>query len=310
MPHAHHYVDLDRAAWAALRDGQSAGLDASRVQALAGLGDVVDPREVEEVYAPLARLLLLQDAARSHAREATAAFLGAPARRSPFVVAVAGSVAVGKSTTARLLRELLSAGGRRVDLVPTDGFLHPNAELERRGLMARKGWPESYDTRALLDFLAAVRAGEPHVQAPVYSHVAYDVLPGERQVVDRPDVLVVEGLTLLQPASPARDGRPRVVASDYFDTSVYVDAAEEHLLAWYVARFLALRDTAFRRPGSYFTRYAALSDEEARETASAIWHRTNGPNLRRNVLPTRGRAAVVLEKDAGHRTRRVRLRLP
>ncbi len=228
----------------------------------------------------------------------------------PFVIGVAGSVAVGKSTTSRVLRELLARWPHhpQVDLVTTDGFLLPNAELERRGLLSRKGFPESYDQRALLRFLAAVKAGEPAVEAPVYSHLGYDVLPGESLVVRRPDILVVEGLNVLQPPRPRADGRSRMSVSDYFDFSVYVDAATVDVRRWYVERFLRLRRTAFADPGSYFRRYAGLSDDEARETALAIWAEVNEPNLEQNIRPTRGRASLVLEKGPDHSVRQVRLR--
>lgn len=303
------YLDLDRAAWALL-DRSDLALGRDELAGLVSFGDPVDTVEVDEVYLSLARLLLLQAQARSGLREATQHFLGVGPRPAPFVVGIAGSVAAGKSTTARVLRALLESalGGRPVALVSTDGFLRPNAELDRRGLMERKGWPESYDTGALLRFLAAVKAGAPRVTVPVYSHLVYDVVPGEVTVVERPDVLLVEGLTVLQPAAAAVGRRPRMVASDFFDTSLYVDACEPDLARWYVERFLALRDTAFREPGSYFRRYAALSDDEARETAGRIWRTINRPNLERNIAPTRGRAAIVLEKGADHRVERVRLR--
>lgn len=302
------YLDVDRAAWSRL-DRSEVVLGQAELSELASLGDPVDLDEVREVYLSLARLLLLQAAARSRLQEATRTFLGAPASPAPFVVAIAGSVAAGKSTTARVLRALLSGapGAPSVDLISTDGFLLCNAELERRGLMERKGWPESYDTAALLRFLAAVKAGEPEVRAPVYSHLTYDVLPGRTSAVRRPDILLVEGLTLLQPAGLS-GGRARMVASDYFDTSLYVDAREPDLARWYVERFLALRDTAFQDPDSYFHRYAALSDGEARARAARIWRTINLPNLEVNIFPTRGRAAVVLEKGPDHRVQRVRLR--
>jgi type I pantothenate kinase len=304
------YVDLDRAAWSRL-DRSDLALGREELAGLVSLGDPVDTVEVDEVYLSLARLLLLQAHARRRLQEATAQFLGGAApRQAPFVVGIAGSVAAGKSTTARVLRALLARapGEPRVELVSTDGFLLPNAELSRRGLMERKGWPESYDTGALLRFLAAVKAGARDVPAPVYSHLVYDVVPGATTVVDRPDVLLVEGLTVLQPAVPPGDGRARMVASDFFDSSLFVDAREPLLARWYVERFLTLRDTAFQEPGSYFARYAGMSDEQASETALRIWQSINRPNLERNILPTRGRAAIVLEKGPDHRVERVRLR--
>jgi type I pantothenate kinase len=223
---------------------------------------------------------------------------------------VAGSVAVGKSTTSRLLQTLLAAGpgAPRVDLVTTDGFLLPNAVLESRGLLTRKGFPESYDRRALLRFLAEVKSGRAQVAAPVYSHLSYDIVPGARQVVDRPDVLVLEGLNVLQAGRRADGTVPEVLLSDLFDFSVYVDAAETDIQQWYVDRFLALRRTAFQDAGAYFHRFAALSDEEARSTALGIWTAVNGPNLRDNIAPSRSRARLVLQKAADHKVRRVLLR--
>jgi type I pantothenate kinase len=236
---------------------------------------------------------------------ATDAFLGRAATRPPFVIGVAGSVAVGKSTTARLLQTLLSRWPTTptVDLVTTDGFLLPNAELERRGLLARKGFPESYDVRRLLRFLADVKARTPEVHAPVYSHVLYDVVPSRRQTVRRPDIVVVEGLNILSTSVDAQ-----VVVSDFFDFTVYVDADEADIEAWYVERFLGLRETVFRDPTSYFHRYAALGHDEAVATAHGLWSAINAVNLRENILPTRERAHLILEKGAGHQVHRVRLR--
>jgi type I pantothenate kinase len=238
------------------------------------------------------------------------AFLGDSTEKVPFVVGVAGSVAVGKSTTARLLQTLLAAspGAPRVDLVTTDGFLLPNAVLESRGLLGRKGFPESYDRRALLRFLADVKSGLPAVSAPVYSHSSYDIVSGARQTVDRPDILVVEGLNVLQAGRRADGSAPEVFLSDFVDFSVYVDAAESDIQQWYVDRFLALRRTAFADRNAFFHRFAGLSDEQARETALAIWAEVNGPNLRDNIAPTRSRARLVLQKAADHEVRRVLLR--
>jgi type I pantothenate kinase len=223
---------------------------------------------------------------------------------------LAGADAVGKSTTARLLQELLSRwpGTPRVELGTTDGFLWPNAELERRNLLQRKGFPESYDRRALLRFVAEVKSGRPEVTAPVYSHLTYDIVPGAEIVVDQPDVLIVEGLNVLQPATVRSDRSTRQVLSDYFDFSVYVDAPVDQLRTWYVERFLRLRETAFADPESYFHRYAELTDAQARETAAGIWERINEPNLLRNVLPTRERATLVLTKGADHAVTNIRLR--
>ena len=304
------YVVLDRDAWSQLRASTPMTLDASDLTRLRGLGDRIDLREVEEVYLPLSRLLTLYVRAVGRLHSATSTFLGESAVRTPFVIGIAGSVAVGKSTTARILRELLSHWPEtpRVELVTTDGFLLPNAELERRGLMQRKGFPESYDRRALLRFLTAVKSGAPEVRAPVYSHLVYDIVPGSETVVNRPDVLIVEGLNVLQPSRVRADGTQGLAVSDFFDFSVYVDARTEDVRQWYAERFLRLRQTAFSRPESYFHRYAQLSDEEARERARRIWHEINEPNLLENVLPTRSRATLVLSKGADHSVRKVMLR--
>jgi type I pantothenate kinase len=304
------YVVIDRDRWSALRASTPLTLDDDDLAHLRGLGEPIDLAEVEEVYLPLSRLLSLQVTAAHERHRATSTFLGEESARVPFVIGVAGSVAVGKSTTSRVLRELLARWPHhpRVELVTTDGFLLPNAELDRRGLLARKGFPESYDQRGLLRFLAAVKSGYPEVEAPVYSHLVYDVVPGESLVVRSPDILVVEGLNVLQPPRPRADGRSRMSVSDYFDFSVYVDAATADVRRWYVERFLRLRRTAFADPASYFRRFASLSDEAATKTALGIWAEVNEPNLLQNIKPTRGRATLVLEKGPDHAVRRVRLR--
>lgn len=304
------WTDVGRAAWSALRESTPLPLTDADLARLRGLGEAIDLSEVEEVYLPLSRLLNLQVTAAHERHAATATFLGEGTRRVPFVIGVAGSVAVGKSTTSRVLRELLARWPHhpRVQLVTTDGFLHPNAELSRRGLLDRKGFPESYDQRALLTFLTDVKSGAPVVHAPVYSHLVYDVVPGEDVVVEAPDVLLVEGLNVLQPPRTRADGGSSLAVSDFFDFSLYVDAAEEDVRRWYVERFLRLRGTAFADPASYFHRYAALDDASAASTASAIWDTVNGPNLVQNILPTRGRATLVLQKGPDHSVRQVRLR--
>ncbi|MFQ6171789.1 type I pantothenate kinase [Oryzobacter sp. R7] len=303
------YVELDRAAWSRLRENQPMSLGHQDLARLRGLGDRLDLQEVEEVYLPLSRLLHYYVEAVHGLRLATSEFLGERPSRVPFVVGVAGSVAVGKSTTARILKELMSRWEHtpRVSLVTTDGFLYPNAELERRGLLQRKGFPESYDRRALLRFIADVKSGMPVVEAPMYSHLTYDVL-AETVQVRTPDVLIVEGLNVLQPPTVRADGSSTGAISDYFDFSVYVDAPVEQIRAWYVERFLRLRETAFADPQSYFHRYAGLSDDEARDTAADIWERINEPNLVENVLPTRERATLVLTKRADHAVTHIRLR--
>jgi type I pantothenate kinase len=304
------YAVFDRDSWRALAAGSALPLDEAGLRSLASLGDRIDLGEVATVYLPLARLLALHVAASRRLWAAQSEFLGDTTAKVPFVIAVAGSVAVGKSTTSRLLQTLLAAGpgAPRVDLVTTDGFLLPNAVLESRGLLTRKGFPESYDRRALLRFLAEVKSGRDQVAAPVYSHLFYDIVPGAKQVVDRPDILVLEGLNVLQAGRRADGTVPEVLLSDFFDFSVYVDAAEADIRQWYVDRFLALRRTAFQDAGAYFHRFAGLSDEEARSTALGIWTAVNGPNLRDNIAPSRSRARLVLQKAADHKVRRVLLR--
>jgi type I pantothenate kinase len=304
------FVELDRTAWSRLRNSTPLTLTEADLRSLAGLGDRIDLTEVEQVYLPLSRLLNLYVGGLQQLHAATATFLGESAERTPFVIGIAGSVAVGKSTTARILRELLARwpDTPHVELVTTDGFLLPNAELIRRGLLERKGFPESYDRRGLLRFVTEVKSGAAQAIAPVYDHVRYDIVPGEQVVVRRPDVLIVEGLNVLQPARPRADGRQGVAVSDFFDFSIYVDARTDDVRGWYVERFLRLRQTAFSRPESYFHRYASLTDEQAVARAEQIWHDINELNLVENVLPTRGRATLVLDKGPDHGVRRIRLR--
>ena len=304
------YAVFDRASWRALAAGSQLPLDEEDLSALASLGDRIDLDEVATVYLPLAQLLNLHVTASRSLWAAQSGFLGDSTAKVPFVIAVAGSVAVGKSTTARLLQTLLAAGpgSPRVDLVTTDGFLMPNAVLEARGLMGRKGFPESYDRRALLRFLADVKSGREEVFAPVYDHQSYDIVPGKQQAVDRPDILVVEGLNVLQAGRRSDGTAPEVFASDFFDFSVYVDASESDIQSWYVERFLALRRTAFADSTAFFHRFAALTDEQARDTALGIWSAVNAPNLRSNIAPTRSRARLVLQKAADHSVRRILLR--
>ncbi len=297
------YVELRREQWRELRRATPLTLTLDELVALRGLGDPVDLDEVVDVYLPLSRLVSFRVAARQRLYEATTSFLGEQTTKVPFVIGIAGSVAVGKSTTARLLKTLLARwpDHPHVDLVTTDGFLHSKAELLRRGIMHRKGFPESYDRRGLLRFVSDVKSGAAEVRAPVYSHLAYDIVPGETQVVRKPDILIVEGLNVLLP------GQGLTVA-DLFDFSIYVDAHTDDIAHWYVERFLALRDTAFADPDSHFHHYASLTDDQARAEATRLWREINEPNLVHNILPTRPRATLVLRKDADHRTNRVRLR--
>ncbi|MGN6404399.1 type I pantothenate kinase [Sinomonas sp.] len=304
------FVELDRPRWSQLANRMEQPLNEEDILRLRGLGDPLDMREVREVYLPLSRLLSLYVEASGELHSATQTFLGEKTQRTPFVIGVAGSVAAGKSTIARVLREMLRRWPSTPDvqLVTTDGFLYPLAELKRRDLLERKGFPESYDRRALLRFVAEIKSGAEEVRAPWYSHLTYDIVPGKEVVVRRPDVLIVEGLNVLQPARSRSDGTTGLALSDFFDFSVYVDARTADIEEWYVQRFLKLRSGAFAQPESYFHRYASLSDGEAIKTARGIWKSINEPNLIQNVLPTRGRAQLVLTKDADHSIRRMLLR--
>ena len=303
------YLRFRRDEWAPLRADTPLTLTDVDLERIHGLVERLSLREVEEIYLPLSRLLNLYVAAVQGLYRATSTFLGHGEDKVPFLLGLGGSVAVGKSTAARALRELLARWPHhpRVDIVTTDGFLHPTAVLEERGLMRRKGFPESYDVRALLAFVRDLKAGKDRVTSPVYSHLVYDIVPGEATVIERPDIVIVEGLNVLQ-TGPALDGQPRVFVSDFFDFTIYLDAEVEHVRAWYVERFLALRHTAFKDPSSYFHRYASLSDEDAADTAGRIWAEINEPNLRQNILPTRERADLILRKGRDHAVEEVRLR--
>jgi type I pantothenate kinase len=300
------FVEIDRRRWAALAPATPQPLTEQELMQLRGLGDSLDLREVAEVYVPLSRLLNLYAAGARDLHSATRSFLGESGRSTPFVIGVAGSVAVGKSTIARLLRELLSRweDTPRVERVTTDGFLLPTAELARRGILHRKGFPESYDRRALLRFVSRVKSGVEEVRAPVYSHLTYDRVPDAEIIVRRPDILIVEGLNVLQPPGPGAS----LAVSDLFDFTVYVDARTSDIAQWYEDRFLALQSGAFADPRSYFHRYAALSREEAIAKAREIWREINEPNLVENILPTRARASLVLRKEHDHTVSTVLLR--
>ncbi|QNO37834.1 type I pantothenate kinase [Protaetiibacter sp. SSC-01] len=301
------FLELDRAAWAALAPTTAHPLTEEELVRLRGIGDALDLREVADVYIPLSRLLNLYAVGAKALHRSTRDFLGTGDEPpTPFVIGVAGSVAVGKSTTARLLRELLARWDDtpRVELVTTDGFLLPNAELERRGLMERKGFPESYDRRALLRFVSRVKSGVDEVRAPVYSHLVYDIVPDAEIVVRRPDILIVEGLNVLQPPGPGA----RLAVSDLFDFTIYVDARTVDIENWYVERFLRLQRGAFSDPRSFFHRFAELSEEDAIARARSIWDQINGPNLEQNIAPTRARASLVLRKAADHTVSNVLIR--
>jgi type I pantothenate kinase len=304
------FLCFSREEWSRLRAAAPLTLNERDLSALRGLNESVSMEEVVEIYLPLARLLNLHISAARVLYNVTDSFLGNPAAKVPYVISIAGSVAVGKSTTARILQTLLSRGPKRpgVALITTDGFLYPNRILKERGLMKRKGFPESYDLKRLMRFMADVKAGYPEVSAPVYSHLSYDIVPAQKEYVRQPEVLIVEGLNVLQAGNGHPKNAPPLFVSDFFDFSIYVDADEAQVEQWFSERFLTLRDTVFKDESSYFHRYAHLSTEQARQVAAEIWADINGVNLRENIVPTRERANLILEKGKDHQVLGVKLR--
>lgn len=303
----HHFT---KAQWSALRADEPMTLNAEDIKRLRTLSDPISLEEAEEVYLPLTRLLSFYVEAVQGLHNVSTRFLETPDQRVPFIIGVAGSVAVGKSTTARILQALLQRwpSSPKVDLVTTDGFLHSNRVLAERGIMERKGFPESYDRPRFVQFLADIKSGKGNVQAPVYSHLVYDVVDGSEVTIDRPDILIVEGLNILQPGELPRDGKPIVFASDFIDFSVYIDADNDDLETWFMERFFRLRETAFKNPTSFFRRFAEMSEAEAGEFGRKVWRSINLPNLTENVLPTRGRADLILRKGPSHMIEAVQLR--
>jgi type I pantothenate kinase len=299
------YLAFGRDEWAELRAATPLTIRERELEMLRGINDKIDLDEVAAVYLPLTRLINLYVSATQNLHKVSATFLGTMAPKVPYVIGIAGSVAVGKSTFARILQSLLTRwpDHPRVDLITTDGFLFPNTVLDDRGIMNRKGFPESYDTKSLLKFLRDLKSGTPEVTAPVYSHVVYDIVDGENISVCQPDILILEGLNVLQVGSESNE-----FVSDYFDFSIYIDADEEHIEQWYIERFQTLRETVFRDPNSFFQNYAHLSDEEAVATARAIWREINGKNLVENIEPTKSRASLLVRKGADHRVTDVQLR--
>lgn len=305
------FMSFDRKEWSELRQSYPMEITAAEIEKLKGLNDVLNMQEVADIYLPLTRLINLHAIAAHELYRSRSRFLHTKEKKVPYIIGIAGSVAVGKSTIARVLHTLLSRWENhpQVALVTTDGFLYPNAELERRGIMNKKGFPESYDAHKLLSFLSDLKSGKTHVEAPVYSHLTYDIIPGESQVVESPDVVIIEGINVLQPPKvQPGDDSDQVSVSDYFDFSIYVDAAEDNILRWYVERFKTLRETAFQNKASYFHKYADLSDKEAEQTARDIWERINRKNLHENILPTRHRADLILLKGDHHFVNEIKMR--
>ena len=310
LPGLDPYRSFTKEQWSDLRNGQPMTLNADDIDRLRALTDPISLAEAEEIYLPLSRLLAYYVEAIQGLHDVSSRFLNTPGDKVPFIIGVAGSVAVGKSTTSRILRALLSRwpSSPKVDLVTTDGFLYPNKVLEARGLMQRKGFPESYDRARFVNFLGDIKSGKAKVSVPVYSHLVYDVVPGEEVIIERPDILIVEGLNILQPGELPRDGKPILFASDFIDFSIYIDADVNDLRDWYLTRFFRLRETAFRDPTSFFRKFSEMSEEEAGAFGRKVWETINLPNLLENVLPTRGRADLILKKDKDHRVEEVKLK--
>lgn len=300
------FVEISRSDWAELAKATETPLTQLEIEKIRGLGDFLDLSEVEEIYLPLSQLLNLYVNTMQRLHQVSGEFLDRSSKRTPFIIGIAGSVAVGKSTVARLLKELLSRWPTTpsVALVTTDGFLYPNQVLEAKGLMAKKGFPESYDRLALLKFVADIKSGKEVVTAPLYSHLSYDIVPGAEVIVNSPDVVIVEGLNVLQPPGLGQE----VALSDYFDFKIYVDAPTEEIETWYLERFRQLRESAFRNPESYFHKYAELPLAQALDRAVEIWRTINLPNLLENIISTKSRATLVLQKGVKHRVERVLLR--
>lgn len=310
LPGLDPYRSFTKEQWSDLRNGQPMTLNADDIDRLRALTDPISLAEAEEIYLPLSRLLAYYVEAIQGLHDVSSRFLNTPGDKVPFIIGVAGSVAVGKSTTSRILRALLSRwpSSPKVDLVTTDGFLYPNKVLEARGLMQRKGFPESYDRARFVNFLGDIKSGKAKVSVPVYSHLVYDVVPGEEVIIERPDILIVEGLNILQPGELPRDGKPILFASDFIDFSIYIDADVNDLRDWYLTRFFRLRETAFRDPTSFFRKFSEMSEEEAGAFGRNVWETINLPNLLENVLPTRGRADLILKKGKDHRVEEVKLK--
>ncbi|WP_127960040.1 type I pantothenate kinase [Serratia microhaemolytica] len=304
------YLEFDRTQWAALRDSVPLTLSEEEIVKLRGINEALSLEEVAQIYLPLSRLLNFYISSNLRRQTVLEQFLGTDSQRIPYVIGIAGSVAVGKSTTARLLQALLSRWPehRRVELITTDGFLYPNKVLQQRGLMKKKGFPQSYDMHRLVNFVSEVKSGAKQVSAPIYSHLIYDIVPERHKIIEQPDILILEGLNVLQSGMDYPHDPHRVFVSDFVDFSIYVDAPEELLKSWYINRFLKFRQGAFSDPNSYFHNYAKLAEQEAIGVATQVWNEINGLNLKENILPTRERASLIMTKVANHEVESVRLR--